>query len=67
MNEYENLKVGQIWVPDDKDDFTLQILDVDEFNAEVKQLEGGDIFLHEMEGSDSFPDYLEQNNYHLKQ
>ena len=60
------LKKGQTWLPYNPNDYSIEILDLNETTATVKYLETGDIDEFEMDGSDCFPDYLESNLYYLK-
>jgi hypothetical protein len=64
-NDYK-LVVGQIWVPDDKKDFTLEIIDLDDKQVMIRALENNDTWFHELDGSDGFQDFLYSNNYSLK-
>lgn len=64
--EYWELEVGQVWVPEDDNDYTLEIVHLTDEMATVKQIETGETFEHELDGSDTFADYLMCNNYHLK-
>lgn len=61
-----NLKIGQILLPYNNHDYTLEILDITTEEVTVKQLETGEIYSHELDGSDGFEDYLEENLYTLK-
>lgn len=60
------IKTGQIWIPCDVTDYTLEILKITTRVVTLKQLETGEIYYHELDGSDGFEDYLEQNLYRLK-
>lgn len=62
---YNNLKVGQVWIPEDKNDYTLEIIGLTSDEVEVKEVETGEVYSHELDGSDGFSDYLEENGYTL--
>lgn len=59
------LAVGQVWVPDDTDDYNLEIIKLDDNEVTVKD-EMGDVWEHELDGSDGFQDFLYWNGYTLK-
>jgi hypothetical protein len=60
------LEVGQIWVPQDANDYTLEIVGITNTEVTFKQLENGEIWPHEFDGPDGFVDYLENLFYTLK-
>jgi hypothetical protein len=60
------IEIGQIWLPYDNTDYTLEILDITTEEVIIKQLETGEIYPHELDGSDGFEDYLETLLYRLK-
>lgn len=63
---YGDLKVGQVWVPDDKNDYTMEIVKLTDDMVTIKEIETGCEFDEDRGGSDSFSDYLENCFYHLK-
>ncbi len=68
--EYEDyvksIKVGQVWLPNDKDDYTIEILSVINGEVKFKQLENGEVWEEELDGNDGFVDFLYSNLYSLK-
>ena len=60
------LEVGQIWVPDDKSDFTIKIDGLTDKEVTYVQIENGESWTEEIEGCDGFQDFLYWNNYTLK-
>lgn len=60
------IKIGQVWLPDDSNDYSLKILDITEDEVEIEEIETGETYTHELDGSDGFVDFLEQNLYTLK-
>lgn len=65
--EWGDIKPGQIWIPDDSTDFTLEIISIsDSGDVEIKQIEDNEVYFHEIGGDDGFCDFLYWNNYHLK-
>lgn len=75
--EWGHIETGQVWIPDDSTDFTLEIISVsDSGDVEVKEVNHecncngkchcGTTYFHEIGGPDGFCDFLYWNNYHLK-
>jgi len=63
---YNDLRVGQIWVPDCKNDYTLEIIGLTKYQAELREVETGETYFFELDGPDGFSDFLEQCFYTLK-
>jgi len=64
--DFNDLKIGQVWVPHCKDDYSFEIVGLTNDMVEVKEIETGETYFHERNGPDGFVDLLEQVLYTLK-
>ncbi len=60
------LAVGQIWVAEDENDYSYEILGLTDTEVDIYTCETGDKFTEEIGGPDGFQDFLYWNGYTLK-